>query len=394
MKAFRAFLDQKHAEHFSDIEHFRQRLTATLRQRVDDLLPAVQPGSGLAKLILAVNPAIRDCMQAVTDIVYCKQVHDSLHDLRQKVIRRLREEFLPRWVEKGALNLSLERFASARWAVAEGLCGYIRGALKGRMVDGDGDLGKRLDELLAMPPLWDPEAEDARPTAADFAESLDNFAAITEAAFSAADRAMRREEPAFNTLHTAVLHQISAARLQTGLSLAENQTLDDEVAKVAQNKRRFSAALSTHHVWQGFHDEIMHVLDFQGTTLLDRRVKRFAGELVDKLRSALKDECQHLAEQSAAGPTPSAATAGAGRPDPLPDLLRLEEALKELKNGPTFNAFEEMRGIFDNVFYALDKRTLDEVKRSRDRVAAMEKLMEALGQSDADAGSPNRRITP
>ncbi|SEG06545.1 protein of unknown function [Nitrosomonas ureae] len=94
LEKFKPKLCKRHVEMFKNLPAFRERLEKTLKDATDNLPPEIQPGTPLADLIVTVMPSIRDCIRKVTLIANCKRIHDRLHELRQHVIRPLREEVL------------------------------------------------------------------------------------------------------------------------------------------------------------------------------------------------------------------------------------------------------------------------------------------------------------
>jgi hypothetical protein len=390
LRNFKEYIGRQHAEMFSNLAKFRERLKRTLTDAIDDLPPDVQPGSALAELILAVTPAIRDCIRQVTLIANCKEIHDKLHELRQQVIRRLREEVLPSWREEGTLSASKERLINGRLNTASSQLGAI-GQTKHLVTSDHQDLLRSVDHLLSLRPFWDVES-DSRPSMETFAEAVDDFAVAVQDAFSEVDRSMAGEERALDELHAALLEAVSEARRQRQLRPTDDQQLDDELRKVGANKSRLASALATHHAWQEAHNELEKLHAFRETNRFEKELRRFSRTGVATLLDLVERELSTASSDSTGvtGPPggPDAAVGRHGGPDShsnvsdahAADLGGLREQLEALRQGKGVEAFDLMRVHFDDAFYWIDKRTLRDVERSRQRVIAFEKLLEVLAR--------------
>ena len=397
LKKFKEELESSHVQMFAHLANFRERLEKTLRNAIEDLPPDVQPGSALAELVLSLTPAIRACARQVNLIADCKQIHDWLHELRQKVIRRLREEVLPRWSEEGTLSRSNERLINSLLNKASTRLGAV-GQMK-HSIASDQYLLRSLDGLLNLPPLWDVEVEPP-PSIERFSENVDDFAARVRQAFRQADRSMATEERAFDDLHTNLLNGLSDARQKRYLNPTDDQKLAEEISKVGANKSRLVAALTSHHAWQGAHDTLENLGEFRETDRFDTSLRRFCQndlpsllDLVDRELSTAAIEAPGDAGRETAGAgarsadapsAPESQTANSRTSD-LQHLREHLEALKRIGDLPRDGArgkggpdYDSMRVLFDDAFYRIDKRTLEDVLRSRERVSGVERLLEVL----------------
>jgi hypothetical protein len=398
LKKFKEQIRPNFVTFFRNLADFRERLEKTLTIALDNrLLIDVRPGSKLADLILALTPAIRNCTGQVDLLADCKKVHDLLHDLRQHVIRRIRDEFLAVWREQGNLTDRRVGFIMNRSTDAQRVLGRIE-QLQSSIASGHKDLLADIDRLLTAPPLWDAD-KDERPGLDMFTEALEDFATAVEAAFSEADTAMRVEERALDVFHATLLEQLGDAADRWGLGAAEHAALDEEVRRIAINKDRIARALASHHDWQRAHDALEVLQGFRETNLFDKRLTRFvqadratlsrlvAGELsaLDVYPTAAAD---HGTGPAAAAPAVTETAPGAidlNVDDFRSDLQRLAALLEALAERPDSQAFDQMRSRFDDSFYRVDKRTLTEVERASARVTEFERLLEGLAASSKKA---------
>jgi hypothetical protein len=406
LKKFKEDVELSHVEMFMNLAHFRERLEKTLRNAIDDLPPDLQPGSALAELVLGLTPAIRACTRQVALIADGKRIHDCLHELHQQVIRRLREEVLPRWHQDGTLSQSKERLLGALLGKASRRLGAIEQMRSS--IAPDYHLLRSLDALLELPPLWDVESGPP-PSSDQFADQLDDFAARARQAFYLADRSMATEERALDVLHARLLEGISEARRKRYLSRSEDEKLDEEIRRIGANKSRLASALARHHAWQEAHEKLEVLGDFRETDRFDTALWRSSqtdlSELLDlvlrELSTAVPDDANDTegldaANKQAAPPSPSPSM-------PLVDAARTEEsdfrrlaehleALKPLGNMPREEArgkgasiFDQMRVIFNDAFYDVNKRTLRDVLRAKRRVEDFEQLLQVLANANHQA---------
>jgi len=372
LKAFRQELTTRHAAFFRDLDAFEKKLELTLRDNIDKLTLVVPPGSSLADLILAVEPAIEECAVSVMRLKCYKDIHDALHIFRQEVIKPIRDGVLPQWIKEGNLGRAVERKLSKLDRVA---ADEMRGIQDKRISFQPGDttdLAESLDMVKRSLPIWDPPidnaASDAQPDIGVFSENLDNFAAVVQVAFTLANDAMQRQNRIFDRLHSALQTEISKARSDKGLSTAESATLDEEIGKVSQNAEDLAKTLGTHANWQTMHDKIESLQEHRDT---DKYVNKL-------LPNFFNNELTRMKRLAA-----DALTYARNKPNSRGELLiqeleAFESSLAIWSTHEKLEEFDSVRSAFDISFYKIDKNTKRIVDRSTDRVSGLLTLLRKL----------------
>lgn len=401
---------------FRNLDDFAKQLEDTLEKATQDEATTRLRASQLPDLIVAVSKPIAMCSTQVRLLADCKVIHDLLHELRYKVIRRLREELLPRWPKEGRLDGPTDAFLSARWAEAMELKGCIRGrgaALAGTMkdllrrakrgataghdpflTDAKEDLLRNVDALLSLPPWWEADAEH-KPNLEDFSETLAVFSGATNAAFVDADSAMLADERVLDVLHADLLQNISAAREQLRLGPADERMLSEELASLGEHKAQLAAALKSHHDWQDVQNAV-DLLDAwsEEARQFRRALDQFRRNHHAKLRRLVEYELRNtgggdssvteiteamLPGQGAVARRSDPAVLGSKEENELREnVQQLKVAMDDLENKQDVEVFPEMRKRLDAAFYRIDKRTLAVVERSRERVEAFDDLLARL----------------
>lgn len=376
LKKFRDELGKRHVEMFACFQAFQVRLEKTLKDAIDDLSPEIQPGTPLADLIVTVMPNIRDCMRKVILIANCKRIHDQLHELRQHVIRPLREEVLSLWKQEGTLSSSREKAIWRCMTKSEKAIGVISAVRPSIGPDYQG-LCDSVDAVLRHRALWDMESDlpEAHPRMEDFAEILDEFADEVQEAFSEADRSMTREESELRERYLTLLEDLKRARQQSKLGIADQQRLNDELEKVDTNRRCVKNSLISHHDWQEAHDKLEELDSFREQGDFERKLNHYRGTPLTKLLSLVDQEL----EQAGILQAPPQAQSPQQTCDAfLNDLRQLKESLDALSQGAGVADFDNIRKPFDDAFYYVDKRTLNEVEHSQERVVKLEAWLDGL----------------
>jgi hypothetical protein len=376
LKNFKHELRACHVEMFADLQRFLERLEKTLKDAIDDRPPEIQPGTPLADLIVAVTPNIRDCMRKVTLIANCKRIHNYAHELRQNVIRPLREEVLSVWKQEGTLSLSRERVIWHCMAKRSEAVGGIRAVRPSIGPDHQG-LRCSVDAVLHRAALWNIESDppEARPEIEDFAEVMDEFAVEVQEAFSEADRSMAREESELRERYHALREELKRARRQTKLGPADQQRLDAELEQVDGNRQRVKNCLISHHSWQEAHDKLEELDSFREQGKFEYKLNHYRGTPLAKLLLLVDQELEQTEPQYA----PSQAEALLYTFDAFVNNLRhLKTSLEALREVVNVENFDKMRKPFDDAFYYVDKRTLGEVERAHERVVKLEGWLDDL----------------
>jgi len=389
---FRHEVAQRHAEMFTNLNAFRERLAKTLRNAIDDLPPEVQPGTPLADLIVAVMPNIRDCIRKVTLIANCKRVHDQLHEIRQHVIRPLREEVLSMWQQEGVLSISRERVIWRCMAKRSEAIGGISAVRSSITPDHQG-LRESIDAVIQRPAPWDIDAasSESRPDRASFTEAINMLAIDVQDAFSEADRSMANEESNLRERYLALLDDLKRAQQQRELSAADQKRISNELEKVENNRGRVKDSLTCHHRWQEVHDKLEEVDAFRESNEFSRKLNYFRGTPLGKVTRLVEEELREIgnnkSDTNTDAKSASSNTSTPRHPDAAfsENLLQLQVSLEQLRNGAGSADFDTMRKLFDNAFYYVDKRTLGEVERAQERVMKLEDWLDELAAAQKKA---------
>src|SRR4029450_151378 len=160
----------------------------------------------------------------VTLIANCKRTHDRLHEIHQKVIRRLQEEVLPHWRQERTLSLPKQRSLLKRIIILSRQLGALE-QLTHDITPDYTTLRHSVDRVLSQPALWDDESE-SEPSVEEFDERFENFASAVHYALGEADCSMIGEERALDELYAALWEGIGDARRQRQLSPSEDRLLD------------------------------------------------------------------------------------------------------------------------------------------------------------------------
>ncbi|HMF97388.1 MAG TPA: DUF4062 domain-containing protein [Vicinamibacterales bacterium] len=390
LKAFKTVLSTPHTAMFASLGSFLDGLERTLRNALEDLPPNIPPGSRLAELVIGVLPAIRACLRKVTVIANCKSIHDRLHELRQHVIRPLREEALAMWRQEGSLSDARERMILRRVQIMSKQQGGLSEARKSIAPSHQG-LRDSVDKVLASPDLWNIDESDccSRPTREQFTERVEAFADDVQQAFSEADRSMSREEADLREDYQTLRERLNHGRVEAALTPAENQRLDEELEILDSHRLRVKDTLTIHHSWQEAHDKLEEVNGFRDADSFERKLKHYQGPPLKKLLTLVDQEITRVADAPGGAVTDAFAasvdvdalqgTATAVTDPPFVKCLRsLRAALTILQTGTTLHAFDEMRRWFDDAFYIVDQWTLKEVERARERVVNLETWLDGL----------------
>jgi uncharacterized protein DUF4062 len=379
LEDFKKELTKPHAEMFANLKMFRERLDLTLKSAIDELPPDIQPGTPLAELVVAVVPAIRACIRKVNLVANCKEIHDQLHELRQHVIRPLREEVLPVWKQEGTLSDSRRSVIWRRIVKKATHIGAISQARKSVDPEHQG-LRDSVDAVLASPELWpvDADADGPEPTLERFTESVETFADAVQQAFSEADRSMTQSEADLREHYLALQGALHRGRHTMPLGSGDQRRLDEELQTLDSHRIRVKNTLTMHHCWQEAHDKLEEVGGFRDADSFERKLKQYRATSVPRLLGLVEQE---VAEQEVALVNEAAAP---GRQRLLQPLTQLLAAIKVLQADASVHAFDEMRKPFDDAFYVVDHRTMNEVAHARERVVGIEQWLDGLAAAERE----------
>jgi len=368
LEAFKKELTKRHLELFASLKMFRERLDRTLTSAIDDLPPDVQPGTPLADLFVAVVPAIRACIRKVALVANCKEIHDHLHELRQHVIRPLREEVIPVWKQDGALSDSRRKVILSRVFKKAKRIGAITQARKAVDPEYQG-LRDSVDGVLTSPELWDIDDDPPapEPTLVQFSEAVEAFADAVQQAFSEADRSMIQGEGDLRDHYLMLRDALNRGRQTMALGPADQARLDEELETLSSHRARIRNTLEMHHAWQEAHDKLEEVAGFRDSESFERKLRQYRGVALTKLLGLLDKELEQLKG------------APSDERQRLQDPIdKLTAAIDALKADAGVHTFDEMRKPFDDAFYVIDHRTMKEVDRARERVVGIEQWLDGL----------------
>jgi hypothetical protein len=384
IKAFRARLRASAHTPFSSFADFHTELGSTLRRAVADGMtaarsrPKVEPGTPLAELIVKVTPAIRDLTRNILRVTHCKRIHDCLHDVRQEIVRRLRDELIPRWQRAITLDIALHGSISARAVELSRCQGTLEALMPALPASEHDDLRRQLGMVLAMSSIWDPERGPFDLDA--FTENVGRLAIAVEGAFTQADAAMGAEGRTIKDRHERLYRDIETTRRGKRLSRADNKRLDQHMEAMDALTSRLCAALDNHNRWQSHHNALELLEGFRGLPALFKpRLENFAGARLGGMAELLR-----VRMASCGGEQAPAAAAG----DVATLEFDLQEALARLSSTPDDDSYVAARRAFDKMFYRVDKETLDEVTAINTRAQEIEQLVDQLDRSQPKADEP------
>ena len=388
---------------FSAPEGLILGLSTGVQNELDKLrahTPDIPPGSPLAELIIPMTIEIKGCTRKVKSIANCKQIHDCLHEILQNVIRPLREEVLSVWEQEESLSepraWQIMRFVTK----AAGIRGKLEGV--GRNIEAEhSKLRGSVDNVLNKVQKWIDCIEslpDAHPWSSrgHFAEDLNKLASLVEFAFSEAEESMTVEESDLRDRFSELLGKLQQAREKSNLSVDDHKQFDDELAWVKFNREHVKIALSTHHKWQIFHNELQYLESFRETPPFESMLSLYREYKLPDLLALVDGElglvhpCQAGSAENEQGavvlqvvqqnPPPSLT----GSPDECrafaDDLRRIKDSLIRLRQGDSAVALDDMRKSFEDAFFCVDKRTLEEVNCAEKRVVALDNWLDKLAQ--------------
>jgi hypothetical protein len=405
---FRHELRKRYVDMFANLNMFRERLEKTLKDAVDALPPEIQPGTPIAELIVPMTREIKVCIRKVKVIANCKQIHDCLHEILQNVIRPLREEVLPVWEQEETLSESRIWVIMGCVTRAAEQRGTIKGvgkpiepehwALRDSVDNVVNEIQRWVDCTKNMPTTrpWPSGGcfdEDINDLRGRFAEDVDDLASLVEHAFSEADQSMTTEESELRDRYSTLLEDLQKAREQSNLSADDHRRLDEELEKIKFNRQRVKLALSVHHSWQEIHNKLNDMEIYRGTEPFKSQLNRYCRTELPKLFALVDCELdQAQAFQAGSTELNQETVAPADQQTALPsssclpeacgvfvnDLRCLKNSLEGLRHGDGAVAFDNIRKPFEDAFFYVDKRTLEEVSRAEERVIALDTWLDGL----------------
>jgi hypothetical protein len=335
--------------------------------------------SALARLLAAVGDAITAFTDKVELIADCKTIHDHLHEMLQNVVRSLHDEVLPQWKQEGDMkpgNLNafwhrLSRLSSEAGALKEILQGP-----NNKFKEDKSDLSAAIAHVLLTARKLYPEQQPEL-VREKFEEAFDIFVSAVKDAFVEAESRMRDEALQLHYLHNELNQKVSDVRPQLPLSPSEDDQLDRWLKGVETKFKELDASLDTHHAWQEIHHSIEEVEAFRDQSRFRSHLAGFCELKIGKLDQLVGRELKVLS-----GIAPGASAGGVADQtscgDPRPNLRALRERLERLRNSKAVDDFNAILRPFDDSFYCVDKRTLDEVQDATRRIEKFKALRDEL----------------
>jgi hypothetical protein len=382
MKVFRARISVQHTAIFTNLDVFRKQLKETLTQNIDDLGPSpVKKGSDIAIFFAHLTPRIKKCNEHVRLLATSKEIHDHLHETLHYGIRPLSDEILPIWEQDVELSPAREKQLWAKVGVIEEQKKLIE--LENRGIPCEDILHKYVAKLLAQPNLWseyseankeglppDLRIEDITPDFAAFSEKLNIFSVFLQQAFIEADSRMMKAENDLGDCYASLRESLVNADQQKGLNPEDQDRITFEREQIDKHRGRVRDTLTMHHRWQKHHDALYELSDFlEIENQFKRKYNAYAKarapaqlELVD---SSLK---QHFPD----GLEPD--KNDVSEYNFFVNLKSLRDAIDSVINSAEREDIDEIvdlfinwRSHFDDAFFSVDKRTMLEVQRAKER---------------------------
>jgi hypothetical protein len=273
----------------------------------------------------------------------------------------------------------------------------IRAARKSIDVEQQG-LRDSVDRVLAD--VWNVgnRAPEELPDLELFEQRLQTLALEVQAAFSEADRTMMNDESVLRDLYLTLRSRLERGRREAALGPKDQQWLDEEIRTADDNRSTMMRVLELHHRWQYAHDGLEGLDAFRELPpLFKSRLQWFKDapaqsllRLVDEELIAVRATTPNSAFQdtkAVASPAPQQLLTDAAQLEL--DLHALRSSLEALRAGPTIERVDDMRKRFDDTFYVIDKRTLNEVERARERAVRLETWLDTVtaGLDRLDGGT-------
>ncbi|MGR8998547.1 MAG: DUF4062 domain-containing protein [Gammaproteobacteria bacterium] len=367
---FRSQLTKNHATFFNNIHVFREKLRLALQKNIDTL-PKPLPLGPFLGLILDLQAPIDQCISRVNQLRIYKTIHDHLHEMRQKVIRPIREGILPQWEEQEILSRKYENRLNHR--VIEG--GVLQGRIKG-MMDNLGNESKSLFGQLKIVVdtnlLGEEDVEE--PNITDFRVKLEEFSINVQMAFTEANTLMQRQANLLNKFNDELFNKINDRRTIPRLTPEQNEWLSPEFNTIAAEKKRFLDVLNTHDNWQKLHDGLEMVDGFKETNFFQTRLRQFCKTQTVTFTNEINAEIQRLKNEDPDNPIQNC-------------IEQLKVYWDEINKSISIETYEAMRKEFDDIFYFVDKCTFEEVKKAGECAEGFKQLLETLRAQEQEKQS-------
>lgn len=361
LDAFRKHLrDGRRFDLFANLQDFKDLLRNSLKRRIENELQPLRDPVFL-KLLLKLKGKVAPCIQTIHLLAHLKRMHDQLHQIRQRGLRRWREEVLTQWRE-GPLTMAIgagayQTFVNGLVEVSkhqEGLSILL--SLVGAEVP---KVKEKIEKVLGID--FSDATIKARSTPDEFERAVNLYASRVESAFSTANGEMLERAAELRKHHDDLQSGLSSARKQQGLTEEQDRRVEDEIDLVHERFEGLQTALTRHNKWQKWHEGLEMMDMLKATPLFEDELERF----LDRL----EDVSDLLADLRSSIETSEKSDEWSKKMDLVQDHS------KRLKEGPGEMTYDAMRKAFDDVFFKVDIATLARVEAAERRVTDLDRAL-------------------
>lgn len=378
IQKFRMEVSDAHISYFKNLVDFTTKLEKTLRSTITDLedrRPVERPGKGLASLILEFKIPIKTCIRKVRLLADYKELHDKLHEIRQKAIRPWREQVLVQWNTNPPLNETMQKVLTTAGNKSLIYLELIKTILANDPSVDDERLLKLLSKVIEM--AFD-EEKDSASTIECFSDKVDRFSSHVQAAFTRANKVMIAQSDSLNDLHVKLADSLSLARKDHALTSKDDDLFDKWIGEILETRKNLKIVLETHDNWQSLHDQLERIDDARMSK------ESFQDQLEDFCDSNLGLFNDLISGWTAQLSSINNTTSESKVVSLKSTFAALLAALLKDSASNTYDAilstYDEMKHDFDDVFYDVDRFTLVQVKKSKVKVDGFDQLLDELGQ--------------
>jgi hypothetical protein len=355
---FRSKLRSKECNIFKSLAHFEKELEGSLRSQIN-----IHRLGPIGPIIDPVRPAVMRCIQSVKKLAQLKSNHDSLHKIRQLGIKEWKNQILNLWREGEPPPAEAEViFLNKRTKIAEWV-GELRGFY--RTLDTD-DERAPFHQLQNVVHHFDQPGAGVEDGRKKFATSIYRFAKRVEDAFVDANWKMLAAAEELSGLHQKMIAKGRELSATGRLKPEDRRVLEDGMNESISLHDDLQTTLKHHGEWQRLHDQLVRI----DADLDSGETSAMALASVQDMLAPVRILIDRASSLWRAPEIPPPAAAG------LFGLLdsacgRLVSAF-EARTAVEVKEYLSFRNHFDNLFFAVDLRTLEIVKKSKSRAVALE----------------------
>jgi len=379
--------EEQFFKNFQNLKDFRDKLEILLRTNCRDFINETygknatiktrkDPSGSFAKLLLNIKKSSKECNLQVTDLLTYKEVHDNLHDVRQLIIRPLREEFIPGWdesfikLEKHSSEYEIEIDSSLiddlRWP-KKAMQKHIRrmnGTNNSTKKQEDKRLIKFLEDIIKIELLPTPKIKKISPEEyKEFKNRLRKFSIFVQAAFQQSNSLMLQQGRLLADFKSGIDDAINTYQEKYEFTPEQRDLIKPRINNIEIHREQLITALNTHNKWQKYHDEFEKIDNEKDTDLDEYNESLNLFCIVNDVEIINEELCylESLESEQSSSPIKKV-------------LLFLQENWTKMID--SVENYENIRKKFDDVFYSVDKRTLRKVDEAKSCVDELEKGFE------------------